>query len=79
MEELKNNKDVKELVPFATGDNYKGSLIVGTEKAFLGSKDLKEGKYFNKRVMEHYYEAVMCKKFLDYIEEFYLQLFHAQR
>ena len=46
-EELKNNKDVREIVPFATGDNYKGSLIVGTEKAFLGSKDLKEGNYFN--------------------------------
>ena len=46
-EELKNNKDVREIVPFATGDNYKGSLIVGTEKAFLSSKDLKEGNYFN--------------------------------
>ena len=46
-EELKNNKDVREIVPFATGDNYKGSLIVGTENAFLGSKDLKEGNYFN--------------------------------
>ena len=47
-EELKNNKDVKELVPFATGDNYKGNLIVGTEKSFLSSKTLKEGKYFEK-------------------------------
>ena len=45
-EELKNNRDVKELVPFATGDNYKGSLIVGTENSFLANKTLKEGKYF---------------------------------
>ena len=45
-EELKNNRDVKELVPFATGDNYKGSLIVGTEKSFLDNKTLKEGKCF---------------------------------
>ena len=45
-EELKNNRDVKELVPFATGDNYKGSLIVGTENSFLASKVLKDGKYF---------------------------------
>lgn len=47
-EELKSNRDVKEIVPFATGDNYKGSLIVGTEKSFLASKTLKEGKYFEK-------------------------------
>ena len=45
-EELKNNRDVKELVPFATGDNYKGSLIVGTENSFLANKTLKEGRYF---------------------------------
>lgn len=38
----------------------------------------KEGKYFNKRVMEHYYEVVMCKKFLDHIKEFYPQLFYAR-
>lgn len=38
----------------------------------------KEGKYFNKRVMEHYYETVMCKKFLDYIEKFYSQLFQSR-
>lgn len=47
-DELKNNKDVREVVPFATGDNYKGSLIVGTEKSFLISKTLKDGEYFNK-------------------------------
>ncbi|MBO5095536.1 MAG: ABC transporter permease [Bacilli bacterium] len=45
-EELKNNKDAKEVVPFATGDNYKGSLIVGTENVFLANKPLINGKYF---------------------------------
>lgn len=45
-EELKFNRNVKEIVPFATGDNFKGNLIVGTEKAFLKDKELKEGKYF---------------------------------
>lgn len=45
-DELKENKNVKEIVPFATGDNYKGKLIVGTEKSFLVSKILASGKYF---------------------------------
>ena len=45
-EELKNNKNAKEVVPFATGDNYKGSLIVGTENSFLANKPLRNGEYF---------------------------------
>lgn len=45
-DELKNNRNVKELVPFATGDNYKGNLIVGTESEFLKDKKLKNGEYF---------------------------------
>ena len=45
-DELKTNRDVKEVVPFATGDNYKGNLIVGTEKSFLNNKALMDGKYF---------------------------------
>lgn len=45
-EELKANRNVKEVVPFATGDNYKGNQIVGTEKEFLTEKELKEGTYF---------------------------------
>ncbi len=53
-EELKSNKNVKEIVPFATGDNYKGSLIVGTEKIFISNKTLKEGTYF-----EDPYEIVL--------------------
>lgn len=47
-EELKNNKDVKEIVPFATGDNYKGNLIVGTDKTFLNNKKIKDGNNFEK-------------------------------
>ena len=38
----------------------------------------KEGKYFNKHIMEHYYEVVMCKKFLDHIKEFYPELFYSK-
>lgn len=45
-DELKKNKNIREIVPFATGDNYKGNLIVGTENKFLNGKVLKEGKYF---------------------------------
>lgn len=45
-DELKANKNVREVVPFATGDNYKGSLIVGTEASFLSSKELIEGETF---------------------------------
>lgn len=45
-EELKANKNVREVVPFATGDNYKGSLIVGTEASFLSTKELSAGENF---------------------------------
>ena len=45
-EELKTNMNVREAVPFATGDNYKGSLIVGTESSFLKSKELRAGENF---------------------------------
>ncbi|MBQ8299355.1 MAG: ABC transporter permease, partial [Clostridia bacterium] len=45
-DELKKNKNIREIVPFATGDNYKGSLIVGTENKFLTGKAIKEGKNF---------------------------------
>ena len=38
----------------------------------------KEGKYFNKHIMQHYYEVIMCKKFLDHIKEFYPQLFYTK-
>ena len=53
-DDLKLNKNVREVVPFATGDNYKGSLIVGTENAFLNKKTLQEGKCF-----EEAYEIVL--------------------
>ena len=53
-EELKKYKNVQEIVPFATGDNYKGNLIVGTEKTFLNNKPLKEGNLF-----ENAYEIVL--------------------
>lgn len=45
-DELKADKNVREVVPFATGDNYKGSLIVGTEPSFLNNKQISEGENF---------------------------------
>lgn len=45
-EELETSRNVKEVVPFATGDNYRGNIIVGTEMSFLKEKVLKEGRYF---------------------------------
>ena len=45
-EELQKNRNITEAVPFATGDNYKGNQIVGTESSFIANKKLKEGKYF---------------------------------
>ena len=47
-DELKNNKDVKEVIPFATGDNYMGGLIVGTESSFLREKIFESGNDFSK-------------------------------
>lgn len=47
-DELKNNKDVKEVIPFATGDNYMGGLIVGTESSFLREKIFESGNNFSK-------------------------------
>ena len=47
-DELKNNKDVKEVIPFATGDNYMGGLIVGTESSFLREKNFESGNNFSK-------------------------------
>lgn len=38
----------------------------------------KDNKYFNKQVMQHYYEVIMCKKFLDHIKEFYPELFYSK-
>ena len=35
----------------------------------------KDNKYFNKAIMQHYYEVVMCRKFLDYIREYYPELY----
>lgn len=53
-DELKKNKNIREIVPFATGDNYKGNLIVGTENKFLTTKAIKDGKNF-----EEAYEIVL--------------------
>lgn len=38
----------------------------------------KDNKYFNKPIMQHYYEVIMCRKFLDYIREYYPELYHTK-
>lgn len=38
----------------------------------------KENKYFNKQVIEHYYEVIMCKYFLDYVRNYYPNLFNSK-
>lgn len=38
----------------------------------------KDNKYFNKQIIEHYYEIVMCKKFLDYVKEYYPDLYFSK-
>ena len=39
---------IKEVIPFATGDNYMGGLIVGTESSFLREKIFESGNNFSK-------------------------------
>lgn len=40
-----------------------------------GKFGTKDNKYFNKTIMEHYYEVVMCKKFLNYVKQYYPKLY----
>lgn len=47
-ESLKANRDVRTVIPFASGDNYNGHKIVGTSNQFLADKKVKEGKLFDK-------------------------------
>lgn len=41
----------------------------------FGSRD---SRFFNKPIIEHYYEVIMCRKFLDYVKEFYPDLYYAK-
>ena len=46
-EELKNDRRVNQAIPFAQGDTYKGSKIVGTQSIFLDNIGAKiDGKKF---------------------------------
>lgn len=45
-EKLKENKNLKIVIPMAMADNYKGANIVGTSQDFLMNKKLKEGRLF---------------------------------
>ena len=45
-EELEENEDVNVVIPFASGDTYKGNNIIGTTADFIKDYELKEGKYF---------------------------------
>ena len=53
-EKLKNDMRVNVAIPFAMGDNYNGSKIIGTTPDFLASKDIREGDMFSEK-----FEAVI--------------------
>ncbi|MBR0112257.1 MAG: ABC transporter permease [Clostridia bacterium] len=45
--ELQRDSRVKRVIPYAMADNYNGYRLVGTESAFLESKEIAEGKMFD--------------------------------
>ena len=45
---IQDNKDIVKIVPIATGDNYKGSKIIGTTFELLDGKNIKDGEMFQK-------------------------------
>ena len=53
-EKLRNDMRVNVAIPFAMGDNYNGSKIIGTTPDFLASKDIREGDMFSEK-----FEAVI--------------------
>ena len=84
--------NVRKII-LASGRGTGKSVILGKrELDSLKSKDLailtrfdavgifgtKDNKYFNKKVMEHYYEVIMAKKLLNYIKEYYPDLYYRE-
>ncbi|NOV01508.1 ABC transporter permease [Paenibacillus planticolens] len=55
-EDLKNRDDIQLVVPLATGDNFRGSNIIGTTPDLLYNKKLKEGQLFE---VDKPFEAVV--------------------
>ncbi len=53
-EKLQGDMRINVAVPFAMGDAYNGSKIIGTSAPFLDGKDLKKGEMFEER-----FEAVV--------------------
>lgn len=49
-EEIKNNSMVKQAIPIAMGDNYKGFRVIGTTSAYLDlyNSKISDGKLFEK-------------------------------
>ena len=45
--ELQRDSRVKRVIPYAMADNYNGYRVVGTESAFLESKEIVEGRMFD--------------------------------
>ncbi len=45
--ELQRDSRVKRVIPYAMADNYNGYRVVGTEPAFLESKEIAEGRMFD--------------------------------
>lgn len=53
-EKLRTDMRVNIAIPFAMGDNYNGSKIIGTTPDFLANKEIKEGAMFSEK-----FEAVI--------------------
>lgn len=49
-EKIQKNNNILQIVPIATGDNFKGVKIIGTTPALLKGKNLQEGKIFEKEL-----------------------------
>lgn len=47
VESLEKDIRVKEVIPYAIADSYNGHSVIGSNSAFLSSKEVKEGKMFD--------------------------------
>lgn len=59
----------------ATQTSDPAMLVSFEGTGLFGSK---ENRRFNRTVMEHYYEVIMCNKFLNYVKKYYPQLYTAK-
>ena len=62
VEQLEADSRVNVVIPFAMGDSYNSSKIVGTKSTFLDGKELAEGEMFDD-VFEAVVGSSVAKKF----------------